>query len=110
MGPAETIENDAVFDRFGAVFDRLGAENGAKTIENAAETKHLYSTRTARPPKGPGSSSRIQMLKSSLFRYQETLGRLTMIGKRKQKGKRYRKRKMENNNENEYEKTKKMKR
>ena len=74
------IENDAVFDRFGAVFDRfgavfdrlgavfdrLGAENGAKTIENAAETKHLNSTRTARPPKGPGSSSRIQMLKSSV--------------------------------------------
>ena len=25
VGPAETIENDAVFDRFGAVFDRLGA-------------------------------------------------------------------------------------
>ena len=24
-GPAETIENDAVFDRFGAVFDRFGA-------------------------------------------------------------------------------------
>ena len=43
-----------VFDRFGAVFDRLGAE-----------AKHLNSTRTARPPKGPGSSSRIQMLKSS---------------------------------------------
>ena len=55
----------AVFDRFGAVFDRLGAENHARTIENGAETKHLNSTRTARPPKGPGSSSRIQMLKSS---------------------------------------------
>ena len=25
VGPAETIENDAVFDRFGAVFDRFGA-------------------------------------------------------------------------------------
>ena len=25
VGPAETIKNDAVFDRFGAVFDRLGA-------------------------------------------------------------------------------------
>ena len=25
LGTAETIENDAVFDRFGAVFDRLGA-------------------------------------------------------------------------------------
>ena len=24
-GPAETIENDTVFDRFGVVFDRLGA-------------------------------------------------------------------------------------
>ena len=32
------------------------------SIENGAETKHLNSTRTARPPKGPGSSSRIQML------------------------------------------------
>ena len=39
-------------------------ENDAETIENGAETKHLNSTRTARPPKGPGSSSRIQMLKS----------------------------------------------
>ena len=37
----------------------------AGTIENGAETKHLNSTRTARPPKGPGSSSRIQMLKSN---------------------------------------------
>ena len=35
--------------------------------ENGAETKHLNSTRTARPPKGPGSWSRIQMLKSSVF-------------------------------------------
>ena len=43
------------------------SENGAKTIENGAETKHLNSTRTARPPKWPGSSSRIQMLKSSRF-------------------------------------------
>ena len=37
--PAETIENDAVFDRFGAVFDRFGAEtieNSAETIENGA--------------------------------------------------------------------------
>ena len=25
VGPAETIEHDAVFDRFGFVFDRLGA-------------------------------------------------------------------------------------
>ena len=44
----------AVFDRLGAVFDRLGVP-----IENGAETKHSNSTRTARPPKGPGSSSRI---------------------------------------------------
>ena len=35
------------------------------SIDNGAETKHLNSTRTARPPKGPGSSSRIQMLQSS---------------------------------------------
>ena len=49
-----SIENDA--ETF---------ENDAETIENGAETKHLHSTRTARPPKGPGSSSRIQMLKSS---------------------------------------------
>ena len=41
----------AVFDRLGAVFDRLSAENRAKTIENGAETKHLNSTRTARPPR-----------------------------------------------------------
>ena len=47
-GSAEMIQNDtvfnrfgAVFDRLGAVFDRLGAENGAKTIVNSAETKHL---------------------------------------------------------------------
>ena len=38
------------------------------SIENGAETKHLNSTRTARPPQGPGSSSRIQMLKSSVKR------------------------------------------
>ena len=73
-GGVTDIQNDnsnrvfglpVVFDRLSAVFDRLGAENGAKTIENTAETTHLNSTRTARPPKGPGSSSRIQMLKSS---------------------------------------------
>ena len=23
-GPAETVENNAIFDRFGAIFDRLG--------------------------------------------------------------------------------------
>ena len=40
-------------------------ENDAETIQNGAETKHLNSTRTARPPKGLGSSSRSQMLKSS---------------------------------------------
>ena len=34
------------------------------SIENGAETKHLNSTQTARAPKGAGSSSRIQMLKS----------------------------------------------
>ena len=56
----------AVFDRFGAVFGAETIENDAETIENGAETKHLNSTRTARPPKGPGSSSRIQMLKSSM--------------------------------------------
>ena len=33
-GPAETIENDAVFDRFGAVFDRFGA---AERFRNFAE-------------------------------------------------------------------------
>ena len=32
--PAETIENDAVFDRFGAVFDRFGA---AERFRNFAE-------------------------------------------------------------------------
>ena len=32
-------------------------------IKNGAETKHLNSTRTARPFEGPGSSSRIQMLR-----------------------------------------------
>ena len=73
--PPKTIKNSAVFDCLGVVFDCLGAvfdenegetiENGAEMIENGAETKHLNSTRTARPPKGPGSSSRIQMLKSS---------------------------------------------
>ena len=62
MGPAETIENGAVFDRFGAVFNRLGIVFDCL----GAETKHLNSTRTARPPKGPGSSSRIQILKSSV--------------------------------------------
>ena len=46
-----------------AVFDCFGADCfGAVSIENGAETKHLNSTRTAKPPKGPGSSSRIQML------------------------------------------------
>ena len=58
----------AVFDGFGADFDCFGAvfdRFGTVSIENGAETKHLNSTRTARPPKGPGSSSRIQMLKSS---------------------------------------------
>ena len=44
---------------------RKESKTAPKTIENGAETKHLNSTRTARPPKGPGSSSRIQMLKSS---------------------------------------------
>ena len=34
VGPAETIENDAVFDRFGAVFDRFGA---AERFRNFAE-------------------------------------------------------------------------
>ena len=65
----------AVFDRFGPVFGAETIENGAETIENdaetienGAETKHLNSTRTARPPKGPGSSSRIQMLKSNKLR------------------------------------------
>ena len=54
--------------RFGIVFDHFGAEtiensdetikigaetieNGAEKIENGAETKHLNSTRTARPPR-----------------------------------------------------------
>ena len=59
----------AVFDRFGAGFDRPGGANGAKTIENGATIKYLNSTRTARPPKGLGSSSRIQMLKSSLRQF-----------------------------------------
>ena len=36
MGPAETIENDAVFDRFGAVFDRLGAVFDRKRRRNEA--------------------------------------------------------------------------
>ena len=34
--PAETIENDAVFDRFGAVFDRLGAVFDRKRRRNEA--------------------------------------------------------------------------
>ena len=63
----------AVFDRFAAVFDRFCAVSivsAAFSIENAAETKYLNSTRIARPPKGPGSSSRIQMLKSRMrFRH-----------------------------------------
>ena len=56
---------------------RKRTENESKTIENfaendrkrrrndrhGAETKHLNSTRTARPFGGPGSSSRIQMLR-----------------------------------------------
>ena len=37
---AETIKNNA-----GTI------ENGTETIENSAETKHLNSTRTARPPR-----------------------------------------------------------
>ena len=53
---------------FSIVSAPFSIENGAETIENGAETKHLNSTRTARPPKGPGSSSRIQMLKSSRLR------------------------------------------
>ena len=36
VGPAETIENDAVFDRFGAVFDRLGAVFDRKRRRNEA--------------------------------------------------------------------------
>ena len=39
------------------------------SIENGAEPKHLNSTRTARPPKGPGSSSRIQILKSKTLQW-----------------------------------------
>ena len=78
-GPAIFDRLGAVFDRFAAVFDRFGAtfdrfgtvfhRLGALSIENSAETKHLNSTRTAKPPKGPGSSNRIQMLKSSLKKY-----------------------------------------
>ena len=63
---SKTIENDAQTIENFAKNDRNAAEtieNAAETIENGAETKHLNSTRTARPPKGPGSSSRIQMLK-----------------------------------------------
>ena len=36
VGPAETIEHDAVFDRFGAVFDRLGAVFDRKRRRNEA--------------------------------------------------------------------------
>ena len=38
-------------------------KHGAEMIEHGAETKRLNSTRTARPFGGPGSSSRIQMLR-----------------------------------------------
>ena len=63
--PPKTIENDVVFDRLGAVFNRKWRRNK----QNGAEMKHLNSTRTARPPKGPDSSSRIQMLKSSFVMF-----------------------------------------
>ena len=36
VGPAETIENDAVFNCFGAVFDRLGAVFDRKRRRNEA--------------------------------------------------------------------------
>ena len=65
--PGDLAVASAVFDRLGADFDRFGAvfdRFGVVSIENGAETKHLNSTGTARHPKGPGSSSRIQMLKS----------------------------------------------
>ena len=42
-------------------------ENDTESIESGAETKHLNLTRTARPPRGPGSSNRIQILRSSLI-------------------------------------------
>ena len=38
-------------------------------FRNGAETKHLTSIRAARPPKGPCSSTRIQMLQSSSFSF-----------------------------------------
>ena len=66
--PGDLAVASAVFDRFGANFNRFGAVFdcfGGVSIEHGAETKHLNSTETARPPKGPGRSSRIQMLKSS---------------------------------------------
>ena len=36
VGPAETIENDAVFDGFGAVFDRKRRRNDRKRRRNEA--------------------------------------------------------------------------
>ena len=42
--------------------------------ENGAETKHLNSTRTARPPKGPGSSNQLQKLKSNITLRREPVG------------------------------------
>ena len=54
-----------VFDRFGAVFDRLGAVIDRKTAPKRSIWIRLELP--GGPPKGPGSSSRIQMLKSSLL-------------------------------------------